>query len=295
MLRDFAVNESSTLRWNFQQDVVKYSSLNINHIGICRRKVEDFGLDAAVDLLFEMRMKVSSVNWAGGFTGSDGRSLVDAIEDAREAIRFAATVGAQTLVVHPGGRNNHTDRHARRIFCHALETILPHAEDYGVRLAIEPMSGICSRPWTFMSNFKDAMDLVEEYPSNHLGLVADLFHCGLYQPLIKQFQRLAERVFLVQIADRRTHKSTSRRLPGEGNVDIEQWLQSLSQAGVRCPVELEVYGDVNKAVSYRDRLAMFNQFVAEIGSAVGRLESESDAIQPATFPLLQGPVRGSGD
>jgi len=74
MLRDIAVNEFSTLRWNFQEDVVKYASQGINKIGVSRDKVSDFGVDAAADLLFEMKMSVSSVNWAGGFTGSDGRS-----------------------------------------------------------------------------------------------------------------------------------------------------------------------------------------------------------------------------
>ena len=36
-----------------------------------------------------MQMGVSSVSWAGGFTGGDGQSYVSAIDDAQEAIEFA--------------------------------------------------------------------------------------------------------------------------------------------------------------------------------------------------------------
>jgi len=115
MLRDISVNEFSTLRWNFQEDVVKYASQGINKIGISRDKVSDFGVEAAVDLLFEMKMAVSSVNWAGGFTGSDGRSFVDSVEDAKEAIQFAGLVDADCLVLHSGGMNGHTDLCARSI------------------------------------------------------------------------------------------------------------------------------------------------------------------------------------
>ena len=262
MLRDISVNEFSTLRWNFQEDVVKYASQGINKIGISRDKVSDFGVEAAVDLLFEMKMAVSSVNWAGGFTGSDGRSFVDSVEDAKEAIQFAGLVDADCLVLHSGGMNGHTDRHAYRIFEHAIDSLLPVAEDYGVRLAIEPMCEVDSHPWSIFSQIKSSLDLVKAYESTNLGLVIDLFHCGFSLPLLPKIQAVADKVFLIQIADRLKQACPHRRLPGFGNVDLSYWLESLGTAGANCSVEFETYGVVNQPIDYLQRLAAFNRFAS---------------------------------
>ncbi len=262
MLKDIAVNEFSTLRWNFQQDIIKYASQGINKIGISRDKVSDFGIEAAVDLLFEMRMDVSSVNWAGGFTGSDGRSFIDSVEDAKEAIQFAAQVNADCLVVHSGGRNGHTDRHALRIFEHAIDSLLPVAEDFGVRLAIEPMHGIDSQPWSIFGQIESSLNLVTAYDSRYLGVVVDLFHCGLSLPLVPKIQALADKVFLIQIADRVAQSCPYRRLPDFGNINLGLWLEAMETAGVNCSVEFEAFGPVNDGIDYGKRLEIFNQFAS---------------------------------
>ncbi len=262
MLRDIAVNEFSTLRWNFQEDVVKYAAQGINKIGISRDKVSDFGIDAAVDLLFEMKMSVSSVNWAGGFTGSDGRSFLDSVEDAKEAIELAGAVGADCLVLHSGGRNGHTDRHASRIFEHAIDSLLPYAEDYGVRLALEPMCDADSQPWSIFTQITPSLDLVKAYDSPNLGLVVDLFHCGFSLPLVSKIQAAADRVFLIQIADRTKQTCPHRRLPGFGNVNLSFWLESLGTAGANCSVEFETFGAANNSIDYLQRLAAFKRFAS---------------------------------
>ncbi len=262
MLRDIAVNEFSTLRWNFQEDVVKYAAHGINKIGISRDKVSDLGIDAAVDLLFEMKMSVSSVNWAGGFTGSDGRSFIDSVEDAKEAIELAGAVSADCLVLHSGGKNGHTDRHASRIFEHAIDSLLPIAEDYGVRLALEPMSNVDSQPWSIFNQITPSLDLVRAYDSPNLGLVVDLFHCGFSLPLVPKIQAAADKVFLIQIADRMSQTCTHRRLPGFGNVDLSFWLEALGTAGANCSVEFETFGSINHCIDYLQRLAAFKRFAS---------------------------------
>ena len=272
MLREIAVNEFSTLRWNLQQDVVKYASQGIQKIGLSRSKVSDFGVEAAIDLLFEMDMGVSSVNWAGGFTGSDGRTFLDAIDDAKNAIYLASQVQADCLIVHSGGMNNHTDRHAHRIFEHALDALLPVAEDYGVKLAIEPMQGADSQPWSILNSIDQTIDYVDRYDCDKLGLVLDLFHCGLHKDTLATFQANAEKIFLIQLADRDCVSKGQRRMLGAGAVDIQGWLDGLKMCDVRCPVELEIYGECNREISYEDRLQAFDQFIAspKIGGASSR-------------------------
>lgn len=259
MPMQIAVSELSTPRWSFHEDVIKYASRGINKIGICRRKVDDFGQSAAADLLFEMKMEVSSVNWAGGFTGSDGFSFVEAIDDAIEAIVFASQVNAECLLIYPGGRNGHTNRHACRLFENALDTLIPIAADYNIPLAIEPMVGKESTDWSCLSSYRSFFGLLDNFPSEFLGCVLDLFHCGLNKKLLPLFQSYADRLRLIQIADRKFSSNENvaeRLLPGYGDVDLDFWIDGLSAAPLDCSVELEVYGYANQAIEYGQRLAV---------------------------------------
>ncbi len=258
MPMQIAVSEFSTPRWSFHQDVIKYASRGINKIGICRRKVGDFGQSAAADLLFEMKMEVSSVNWAGGFTGSNGYSFVEAIDDAIEAIVFASQINAECLLIYPGGRNGHTNRHASRLFENALDTLIPIAADYNIPLAIEPMIGNESTDWSSLGSYRSFFGLLDNFPSEYLGCVLDLFHCGLNKKLLPLFQSYADRIRLIQISDRKlpsSEKVAQRLLPGHGDVDLDFWIDGLSASPIDCSVELEVYGYRNQSIEYGQRLA----------------------------------------
>ena len=275
MLSEIAVHEFSTLQWSFQQDVLRYASRGIDKIGVSRAKASDFGFEAAADLLFEMKMDVSSVHWAGGFTGCDGQSYIEAIEDAKSAIEFASHINAECLMVHSGGRNGHTIRHAIRIFEHAIDTLLPVAEDYGVRLAVEPMGGADSQAWSIYRNIKPYLNMVQAYDSDSLGVAVDLFHCGLDLNALKLFTDVSEKICLLQIADRTTSQCRHRRLPGQGNVDIAKWLETLGAAGVQCPVEIEAWGEINRAFSYDQRLDSVKHFAQGHRFAVAQIASST--------------------
>ena len=85
-----AVSEMTTFRWSFEEDVQHYSEAGIEAIGIWRQKLSDFGEEKGIELLRDSGLKVSSLMWAGGFTGSDGRSYKESVADARDAIQVAA-------------------------------------------------------------------------------------------------------------------------------------------------------------------------------------------------------------
>ena len=178
MLDRLSVSEFTTHRWSFCQDVVRYASEGINQMGIWRTKMDDFDLDEAIDLLFEMKMKVSSIHWAGGFTGCDGRKFVDAVDDGIGAVQLAAQVGADCLIVHPGSQNGHTDRHARRIFISAIDNLAQAAADYGTRIVLEPMPHQPASSWTFYRRFSEYLDVLSAFDPKHVGIAIDLFHVG---------------------------------------------------------------------------------------------------------------------
>ena len=85
-----SINEVSTFRWTFDQDVTRYAAAGIGAMGVWRRKISDFGESRGIELLAEYNMRVSNLSWVGGFTGSDGRTFKESVEDAADGIRLAA-------------------------------------------------------------------------------------------------------------------------------------------------------------------------------------------------------------
>lgn len=258
-----SVCQFSTYGWNFYEDVIRYSTLGFDSIGLWRRKINDLGAAAAVDLLYETKMSVSSIHWAGGFTG-DGRSFSDAIEDAIESIQLASQMNAGCLIIHPGSRNGHTTTHANRLLHSAISTLVPVASDYGVKLALEPMISRHATAWTFLNRFDETFKVMEQFPADVLGWVFDTYHYGFDAELFERLNRYIDRLELVQLADRNlllehSHKSRqgndSFRLPlGNGQVPMEAWLSKLQRLGYTGSYEVEIHGSTVEGNDYHQLL-----------------------------------------
>lgn len=251
------------MRWSFHQDVVRYLIQGFHSMGVWRHKIEDHDLLEVADYLHEMKMNVSSVHWAGGFTGGDGTTYADAIQDAMDAIDLTSRLQGGCLIVHPGCRNGHICNHARRLFRSALKTLLPVASDYGVRLAIELMPCPSADNWTFMRRIQCALELINEFPEEQLGIVLDLYHVGLNEEIFEAVPEFASRIALVQLADRAEQcQPVEHRLSlGDGKVPFEKWFQQLNQAGYAGLYEVELHGAGLADIEYRERLESVSNFV----------------------------------
>ena len=103
-----SVLEFSTLRWSFEDDCIRYREHGFSAIGVWRAKLSDFGESKGRELLDELGMSVSSLHWAGGFTGNDGRTFRESLHDALDAIEVASELKADCLTVLAGSRSGHT-------------------------------------------------------------------------------------------------------------------------------------------------------------------------------------------
>src|SRR3954471_14655916 len=174
-----SMNELTTYRWSLGQDLDNYRDAGYGGIGVWRQKLIDENEDSVIERLNASGLSVSNVSWAGGFTGSDGRSLAESIDDAASALRLAGSVLAGCLVIYSGGRNNHTYRHAGRLLRLALDELLPIAEMWEVPLAIEPLDPACATDWTFLTSLESTLELIDEVDSPFLKIAYDTYHFPL--------------------------------------------------------------------------------------------------------------------
>lgn len=293
-----SVCQFSTYRWSFYEDVIRYSTLGFESMGLWRQKIDDIGRSKAIDLLYENKMSVSSVHWAGGFTG-DGRTFSDAIEDAIESIHLASQVNADCLIIHPGSRNGHTTSNASRLMNSALSQLSPVAADYGVKLAIEPMLTRNAASWTYLERLEDSFELMDKFPAETVGWIFDLYHFGFDAELFETLENRLERLLLVQLADRKllvekTENSRqghdSFRLPlGKGETPIEAWLGKLQGLGYTGKYELEVHGSSVKDLDY---FSLLDDTIDFLGSQKisEMLESRPVSSNPKTLQIDQGQI-----
>ena len=260
-----AISELTTLRWSFEEDVQRFAAAGVGAIGVWRHKLGDFGEERGAELLAESGLAVSSLQWAGGFTGSEGRSHDDSLHDARAAIHTAELLSAGCLIVHSGARGSHTFNHARRLFHQALDRLLPLAEERGVVLAIEPTSGDCGGDFTFLHCLDETQELVAKYDSRYLKIALDTYHWAHDPDLTGRLPQLTPHLGLVQLADgRHPPRGEPNRCPlGDGTLPLASVVASLAAAGYEGDYEVELMGEEIEAADYAQLIARSTRKFAE--------------------------------
>jgi sugar phosphate isomerase/epimerase len=253
-----SVNEMTTYRWSFEQDVAEFKAAGIEAIGVWRQKLADYGEARGAELIRESGLKVSNLLWAGGFTGSCGRNYHESLADAREAIHLASMLSADCLVVYSGGRNGHTQNHARRLFASAIRELLPWAEEMDVVLAIEPMHPGCAEDWTFLTSLDETLALLDCIGHPLVKLAFDTYHLGHDPAIVDRVASLASQIAVVHLGDGCSppRREQDRCCLGEGTLPWAEIVKALDEAGYDGHYDVELMGESVEHREYRELLEL---------------------------------------
>jgi len=239
-----SISQLTTFRWDLHQEIARAAAHGFDCLSLWRPKLSDVGPAAAATLIADAGLRVSSLQWAGGFTGGDGRSLADSIDDAVDAIEAAATLAAPTVVIHSGGRGGHTKAHARRLLMEALETLAPIARAAGVTLALRPLHAAAAGDCSFLAQPGEAVEIVEQLADPAIRLALDLWQFGDDADLSRLLPRLAAAAATVQVADRVGPPTFElERLPaGRGALPLQSLVLDLVDHGYEGGLEFDPVG-----------------------------------------------------
>ena len=255
MLR-LSVSELSTYRWSFEEDVLNYHEKGFEAIGIWRPKLLEYGEEKGLELLCEHGLKISSLQWVGGFTGSDGRSYREALHDGLDTIQLAADMGANTVTALAGGRGGHTKKHAHRLLRTALKELSEAAQAVGIYLAVEPMHIGCAFDWSFLNTIPQCLDLISEIGNPNLGITFDCYHLAQDQTMLVWLESIVKYVRLVQLGDA-THApmgEQDRCLLGQGHIPLKDIIQVFEEGGYEGYYEVEIVGQQVEHLEYSEIL-----------------------------------------
>ncbi len=252
-----SMNEMTTLRWTFEEDVAHYAAAGFTAIGAWREKVVDCGEQKAAVLLTEHGLQLSNLLWCGGFTGTDGRTFAESVEDAREAIELAARLQSPCVVVYTGSRGIHTHNHSRRLVVGALKELAVAAADAGVDLALEPMNQGCAAEWTFLTSLDDALAVLDQVDHPRVKLAFDTYHLGFEHDLLERIEELGKRIAIVHVGDGREPPSReqNRCLLGDGVLPLGELISALVNSGYDGPFDIELMGEDVEPVAYEELLS----------------------------------------
>ena len=261
-----SVSEVTTYLWPFDKDVQTYASYGLSSIGVWRQKLTDYGEEKGAELLAEVGMDVSHLYFAGGFTGYDGDSLQDAIDDAQQALEVAALIQADCLTLYTGSRGGHTYNHAHRLLQLALDQILPTAEELGVALALEPMDARAATDWTFLTDLEQALEVVDRRSHPLLKMALDTYHWGGDEKLYSLLPDLVPHLAIVHLGDctfapSRDHE---RCLLGAGNVPLQSMITALSENGYDATYDIRLMGEDIEVADDKRVLCDSYQFVEQM-------------------------------
>jgi len=256
---DVAVSQMTSVRWELVDDVAMARAAGFDAVALWRPKVSDLGAEAAAKVLATAGVRASSLQWVGGFTGGDGRSFAESVDDALEAIETAAVLAGAArmgrppvVVLQTGCRGGHIRAHALRLVHDALAAALIVARREGVALALEPVHAAAATDCSVLAGLDAALDVVDAHDDPALGVVLDLWHFGDDPGLAARLPRLASAAALVQVADRGGPPSPGGdRLPaGHGALPLEHIVTELVHHGYRGDFEFDPVGEVVESLGY---------------------------------------------
>ena len=240
-----SMSQMTTYRWSLEEDISHYQAAGIESIGIWRRKLIDYGDEAAIDLINESRLNVSSVSWAGGFTGTHGYTLNSAIQDAEHALRMSSAIDADCLVIASGPRSGHTSNHARRLLISALTELADIAAVLDVNLALHPMHQQFSREWTFINSIDQTLDILDAVDHPAVKMVFDAYHLCQEDNLINRLPALIPHIGIVQLSDWNggERSDADRCQLGDGIVPVQKITDCLAHNFYRGHVDIQLLSE----------------------------------------------------
>ncbi|MFJ5234187.1 sugar phosphate isomerase/epimerase family protein [Kitasatospora sp. NPDC088391] len=246
-----SLNQITTKGWSLEEAVRGCVDAGIPAIGLWRDKVAEVGPARAARLCRDAGLVVSSLCRGGFLTAGDESARRAAFADNLAAIEEAAELGTDTLVLVVGGlpASSRDLAGARRQVADMIGELAPHAGDFGVRLAIEPLHPMFCADRAVVSTLGQALDLAEPHPADRVGVVVDSYHVWWDPELESQLARAGAggRIAAYQVCDWTLPLPADALLGrghvGDGCIDFGWLTDRVAAAGYRGWVEVELFNE----------------------------------------------------
>jgi sugar phosphate isomerase/epimerase len=242
-LSRLSLNQITIDQCSLPEAIAACERAGLTVIGPWRHKVAEVGVDTAARQIREAGLRVSSLCRGGFFPAPDAAGTRAADEDNKRAVEEAAILGTDVLVLVCGPPIGRDLDGARAQILAGIERLVPHAEEHGVRLAIEPLHPMMISKRPAILALGEANDLAERFDAPRVGVVVDAYHVWWDPRLYEEIARAGSRILGYHVADwlvPTTDRLQGRGMMGEGVIDLKRIRAAVEAAGYDGPIEVEV-------------------------------------------------------
>ncbi|WP_405002994.1 sugar phosphate isomerase/epimerase [Kitasatospora purpeofusca] len=248
-LSRLSLNQITTKRWSLPEAVQGCVDAGIPAIGLWRDKVAETGLTRSAKLCREAGLTVSSLCRGGFLTAAGPDERRAALADNLRAVEEAAELGTDTLVMVVGGLPDGSRDlvGARHAVADMIAELAPHAGDFRVRLALEPLHPMFCADRAVISTLGQALDLAAPHPAAQVGVVVDSYHVWWDPQLPEQIARAGRegRIASYQVCDWTLPLPADALLGrghvGDGHIDFRTLTDQVTAAGYTGWIEVEIF------------------------------------------------------
>lgn len=247
-LSKLCVHNITTKNWSLETAVEKYVGKGIGGISVWRNYLEERNLTRTGSLLRDSGLKVVSLVRGGFFTGLREKDRENAINENKRAIQEAAAIGAGIMVLVCGATPGQSLDDSRRQIRNGIERILPMAEDYKVKLAIEPLHPMYADSRSAINTLDQANTMAEYFNSDFVGVAIDVYHIWWDDRLEQEIYRcgMNNNLYAFHLCDWKNPTGdmlNDRGLMGEGVIPIQKIIDMVRKSGFEGMYEVEIFSN----------------------------------------------------
>jgi sugar phosphate isomerase/epimerase len=208
-------------------------------IGPWRHKLEP----SSAARIREAGLRVSSLCRGGFFPVASEAEGRERDADNRRAVEEAAELGTGVLVLVCGGAEGPGLDAARAAVLSGIERLVPHAQECGVALAIEPLHPMMVVERSVVVTLAQANSMAERFDADQVGVVVDAYHVWWDPEVEREIARAGPRILGFHVSDwlvPTTDLLAGRGLMGDGAIDLPRLRRLVDEAGYDGPIEVEV-------------------------------------------------------
>jgi sugar phosphate isomerase/epimerase len=245
---DFGFSEFTTWPWSFSQDLERYKAHGATCIEICEFKLphEDYG--SMLRALEQSGLEASSVQMQVHSVFKDSMASKpsdprDRIEQMKRAIAATAphVRKGTPFIVITGVPPKKNIREAVDRTVDALKELGEFAAEHEMRIAFEPLSPVNLHTDTAVWYLDQGLELIQRVAHPAVGICIDSWNVWQTPNLDGVIRECGDRIFLVQLSDWQTPRSTADRYSlGDGCIPLLPMMRAIRKTGYAGPWVVEI-------------------------------------------------------
>lgn len=245
-LSRLCVHTMTTKQWSLGEALERYAQAGVAGVTVWRQHLEPQGVAESARMLNDSPLTVVSLCRGGFFPAESASQRQSAIDDNRRAVDEAAAIGAPIVVLVCGAAPGISLGEARGQIADGIAAVLPHAEQAGVKLAVEPLHPMYADTRSAVNTLGQANDIVEQIGSSTVGVTVDVYHLWWDPALEREIRRAGGSILSFHVSDWRSPTRdllNDRALMGEGCIDLRRIRGWVEAAGFDGFIEVEIFSD----------------------------------------------------